>query len=67
VSLSDVQDAVDQMLGRDPEQHRPPRLSWEGLLNALETSGVRSSEQELIAAPLIVELSDDATSEIAHG
>jgi hypothetical protein len=66
VSLSDVQDAVDQMLGRDPEQHRPPRLSWDGLLRALDMDGVRSSEQELIATPLIVDLSDEATAEIAR-
>jgi hypothetical protein len=35
VGLSDVEDAINQMLGRDPEQHRRPRLSWKNLLAAL--------------------------------
>jgi hypothetical protein len=25
VGLADIESAIDQMLGRDPEQHRPPR------------------------------------------
>lgn len=28
VGLPDIEDAINQMLGRDPNQHRPPRLSW---------------------------------------
>jgi hypothetical protein len=66
VRLSDVEDAIDQMLGRNPEQHRPPRLSWGRLLEALASAGVRTSEQELITSPLLVELSDDARAELAR-
>jgi hypothetical protein len=28
VGVPDLQDAINQMLGCDTEQHRPPRLSW---------------------------------------
>jgi hypothetical protein len=34
VGLSDIEDAINQMLGRDPEQHRPPRLSWGKLIDS---------------------------------
>jgi hypothetical protein len=66
VSMSDVQDAIDQMLGRDLEEHRPPQQSWDGLLGALRNAGVPTDEQELIATPLTVELSDDAAAEISN-
>ena len=32
---------VDQMLGRDPEQHRPPRISWETLIDRLAEAGIQ--------------------------
>jgi hypothetical protein len=64
VAMSDIQDAVDQMLGRDPEQHRPPRLAWDGLQDALATQGITVSEQDLTTAPLKLVLSDAATAEI---
>ena len=65
VGLVDVQDAVNQMLGRDPDQHRPPRLSWGHLRDALADADIQLTEQELIAAPLDLELSDLAKAEIA--
>jgi hypothetical protein len=54
-----VQDAINQMLGRDPEQHRPPRLSWQGLLAALAGEGIQATEQDLIDTPLRLDLSDE--------
>jgi hypothetical protein len=67
VGRPDIEDAIDQMLGREPEQHRPPRLSWEGLQRALTEAGIVTTERELIAAPLIIELSPEVEAEIAHG
>jgi hypothetical protein len=64
VGLSDVQDAINGMLGRDPERDRPPQLSWAKLLTALATEGVPVTEEELIAAPLTLQLSDEVKAEI---
>jgi hypothetical protein len=66
VGLTDIQDAINQMLGRDPEQHRPPRLAWGQLINALADAGVVVSEQELIDAPLKIELSPEVTAQVDH-
>ena len=53
----DIEDAVNQMLGRDPDQHRPPRLSWSTLIELLAEHGVQVSEAELMALPFRCELS----------
>ncbi|MGO9907208.1 MAG: hypothetical protein ACLPY3_16060 [Solirubrobacteraceae bacterium] len=66
VGLSDIEDAINQMLGRDPDQHRPPRLSWGHLLDALADVGIKMTEKELIALPLNIELSDQVKAEIAR-
>jgi len=65
VGLTDIQDAINQMLGRDPEQHRPPRLAWRQLIDALTGAGVAVTEQELIDAPLTVELASEVHAELA--
>jgi hypothetical protein len=62
---SELYDAVNQMLGRDPEQHRPPRLSWGQLIDALANVGVCVTEQELIDTPLTVELSPEVKAQLA--
>jgi hypothetical protein len=62
--MSDVEDAVNQMLGRDPEKRRPPRLSWEGLQRALADEGINVTEQQLIDAPLQLVLSESAAAEL---
>jgi hypothetical protein len=67
VGMADVQDAVNQMLGRDPELHRPPRLSWDGLQRALADHGIRASEQQLIDTPLEIVLSEPAAAEVDAG
>ena len=64
VGLSVVQDWVDQMLGRDPEQHRSPRLSWENLLAALSVAGVPATERDLIDMPPRLDLFDEVKTEI---
>ena len=61
----DIEEAINQMLGRDPKLHRPPRLAWGGLIDALAGTGIVVSEQELIDAPLTIELSAEARAQIA--
>jgi hypothetical protein len=59
---SDIEDRVNQMLGRDPELHRPPRLAWDRLIEALAAEGVRITEHELIETPLTMELDPEVTA-----
>ena len=61
----DIEEAIDQMLGRDPKLHRPPRLAWGGLIDALAGAGIVVSERELIDTPLTIELSPEASGHIA--
>jgi hypothetical protein len=66
VDVHDIVDGINQMLGRDPSLHRPPRLSWEKLIRSLENGGVRVTERELIATPLTVELAPQVHAEFDH-
>jgi len=54
-----IEDSIDRLLGKDPRQHRPPRLSWDGLIAALASAGIEATEEQLIDAPLTVELDDE--------
>ena len=65
VRRRDVEDAVGQMLGRDPEQHRPPRLSWETVIDRLAEAGTELSEQQLIGLPFRCEFSARLRAELA--
>jgi hypothetical protein len=51
----DVEDAMNQLLGRDPEMRRPPRLSWGPLIELLAEHGKVVTEEELIAMPFVFE------------
>jgi Clp amino terminal domain, pathogenicity island component len=64
VDLHDIEDGINQMLGRDPSLHRPPRLAWQNLIRALEQAGVQVTEPELIDAPLSVELTPEVQAEL---
>ncbi|HEY2437468.1 MAG TPA: hypothetical protein VGH93_09810 [Solirubrobacteraceae bacterium] len=64
VDIHDIEDGIDQMLGRDPSLHRPPRLAWRNLTCALEQAGVQVTEPELIDAPLTVELTPEVQAEL---
>jgi hypothetical protein len=55
VQRRDVEDAMNQLLGRDPEMHRPPRLSWDPLIELLAEHGTVVTEEELIAMPFVFE------------
>ena len=66
----EVAEAVDQLLGRDPDLHRPPRLGWGGVLARAAEAGVRVSERDLIALPLDTTWDEDsrrAASALARG
>jgi hypothetical protein len=62
VRRHDVQDAISQLLGRDPEQHRPPRLAWDPLIRVLHEDGTDLGEEELIAMPFEFEFSSASES-----
>jgi hypothetical protein len=55
VQRHDVEDAMNQLLGRDPEMHRAPRLSWGPLIELLAEHGKVVAEEELIAMPFVFE------------
>ncbi len=65
VRRRDVEDAVDQMLGRDPEQHRPPRLSWSTLIDRLAQAGIEVTEEQLIGLPFRCQFSARLQAELA--
>lgn len=56
VGKPDIEDAINQMLGRDPDLDPPPELSWCELHTNLSRAGIAVSERELVSVPLIVEL-----------
>ena len=62
----DIEDSINQMLGRDPKLHRPPRFAWSGLIDALAGTGIVVTEQALIDAPLTIELSPEVEAQTAR-
>ena len=58
---------MNQLLGRDPETHRPPRLSWGPLIELLVDHGKVVSEKELIDTPFVFEFSAQALSALQAG
>lgn len=50
-ALRDITRRVNQMLGRDPAQHRPPMLAWDSLIRSLLRQGLETTEQTLVDAP----------------
>lgn len=65
--IDDIEDGINQMLGRDPQLHRPPRLSWGKLIAALADAGIAVTESELIQLPLKVELLPEVEPALAPG
>jgi hypothetical protein len=64
VQRQDVEDAVNQMLGRDPEQQRLPRRGWGSLAKSLRAESIEISEDDLLAAPFVFEFSDELLGEL---
>ncbi|MGZ6564560.1 MAG: hypothetical protein ACXVFQ_23430 [Solirubrobacteraceae bacterium] len=67
VNLHDIEDGINQMLGRDPALHHPPRLSWHNLVKALDHAGISVTERDLIEAPLTIELAPETQAELDRG
>jgi hypothetical protein len=65
IGRHDIEDAINQMLGRDPTLHRPPRLSWGNLIRTLLDAGIDITEDDLIAIPLVVELAPEVQAKLA--
>jgi len=64
----DIEDGVNQMLGRDPRLHRPPRLAWDSLIAALGSAGIDATEEQLIETPMTVELDGEVQAALdRHG
>jgi hypothetical protein len=62
---SDMRDALEETLGHaDWGAPAPPRDVWRGLIDALDAEGVHTTEQELLAAPLTVELDAEVNTEL---
>jgi len=64
VGIADITDSINQMLGRDPDLHKPPILASGGLISALSDAGVRVTEDDLITLPLNVELDSAVQAEL---
>ncbi|MGI8715371.1 MAG: hypothetical protein ACR2NR_19760 [Solirubrobacteraceae bacterium] len=66
VERQDVEDIINSVLGRDPEQMRPSTgLAWEPLIELLDREGITVTEDQLIATPFVFELSDELLAELA--
>lgn len=64
VDIHDIGDGINLMLGRDPDLHRPPRLSWQKLIDALERAGIHVTERELMRVALTIELTAEVQAEL---
>jgi len=67
VQREDVEDVLNYLLGRDPEQLRPPSLAWEPLIELLDREGITMTEDQLIETPFVFEFSDALLAELAPG
>jgi hypothetical protein len=66
VGQADIEDGIDVNLGRgDPRLHSPwSGRAWGPLIAALAGEGIEVDENELIQAPLTVELDDEVAAEL---
>jgi hypothetical protein len=64
VDRYDIEDGINQLLGRDPQLHHPPRLAWENLIAALANAGLLVTERQLIETPLTVEPTPEEQAEL---
>jgi hypothetical protein len=66
VCALDISESINQMLGRDPALHRPPRLAWQSLLAALRAVNLYVTVEQLNEVPFFVILDDDVEVELAR-
>lgn len=58
-----LEEAINRMLGRG--ETRPPDLAWFELRPVLDHVGIALTDDELIAMPLVLELSSELLAELA--
>jgi hypothetical protein len=66
VCALDISESIDQMLGRDPELHRPPCLAWHSLLAALLAINLTVTVEQLQAIPMTLILDNEVEAELDH-
>ncbi len=59
-----LENKINTLLGREPTLHRLPHLAWDGLIVALQHSGIYISEEQLSAADLVLEIEDDVQAQL---
>jgi hypothetical protein len=64
VDLNDIEDGINQMLSRDPALHHLRGWRLHNLISALSDAGITVADRDLIAAPLMVELSPEVQAEL---
>ena len=60
----DMEDVINSVLGRDPDQIRPFALGWGPLIDLLDRNGIVVTEDELVATPFVFEFSDALLAEL---
>lgn len=58
----ELEEAIGRMLGRG--ETRPPDLAWQQLRPMLDQVGIALTDEELIAMPLVLELSSELLAEL---
>jgi hypothetical protein len=66
LSVADVEHTINQTFGSDSDRPRSPEGDWWNLLDVLARVGTKTTEEELIALPLKIELSDQVKAYIAR-
>lgn len=64
VGPHDIEDVINQMLGRDPKSRDSSQVLLSRLAEALAKAGIHATEDELTSAPLVVELDSDVRAEL---
>lgn len=64
VAPHDIEDVINQVLGKDPKAAPSSGAPWSKLIAALARAGFQVTEDELMSAPLVVELDPDVQAEL---
>jgi hypothetical protein len=62
VTRRDIEQSISSMVGRDTGRGAPPELAWQQFGEVLEQVAV--TESQLIAAPFVIECSDELLAEL---
>ncbi len=62
VTRHDIEQSIRSMVGRDTDRGAPPQLAWQQISAVLEQTA--ATEAEIMAAPFVVECSDELLAEL---